>query len=71
MVCLPLFRPDGTSCGNTGICSADDFYKRMRLYGFDEDPWASAFPELLNYDATPASGSNWYCANRRSCPMVS
>jgi hypothetical protein len=62
--------PDGNSCGHTGICSNHAFYKSMRDYKYTEDPWKSAFPELLAYDATPDSGS-WYCAARRSCPMAS
>ena len=43
----------------------------MRKYAYTTDPWASQFPELLVYDATPASGSDWYCADTRSCPMAS
>jgi hypothetical protein len=43
----------------------------MRNYGYSVDPWASVFPEVALYDATPASGSNYYCAGDRMCPMVS
>lgn len=63
--------PDSTSCGNTGLCSPDIFYKEMRLFGYTQDPWASAFPELLLYDATPDPGSDYYCADRRDCPVAS
>ena len=63
--------PDSARCGHTGYCPNDDFYKTMRLYGYDKPPWTNAFPELAGYDATPDTGSNWYCANRRSCPMAS
>ena len=62
--------PDSTSCGNTGVCSSDPFYKEMRQFGYKQDPWASAFPELLLYDATPDTGSDYYCADRRDCPLA-
>ena len=63
--------PDGKSCGNTGICEDDEFYKTMRKYKYTKDPWKSVFPELLTYDAKPDKGSKWYCANTRSCPLAS
>lgn len=62
--------PDDKSCGHTGVCKNDVFYKLMRKYDYKNDPWASAFPELLSYNANPASGSNWRCANKQSCPMA-
>ena len=63
--------PDGNTCGHTGVCFNDDFYKTMRQYSYDTSPWVDFFPELAEYDAAPASGSDWRCANTRSCPMAS
>uniref|UniRef100_A0A6S8YFR0 Right handed beta helix domain-containing protein n=1 Tax=Chaetoceros debilis TaxID=122233 RepID=A0A6S8YFR0_9STRA len=63
--------PDGTSCGNTGVCQGDVFYSRMRKYKYNSNPWAAAFPDVTVYNANPAAGSGWRCANTRSCPMAS
>lgn len=63
--------PDGDSCGYTGVCSGAKFYRTMRLYEYDTSPWVDQFPELAEYDANPAFGGNWRCANTRSCPMAS
>jgi len=62
--------PDDETCGNTGVCAGDVFYKTMRQYDYLNEPWASQYPELSIYDASPSSGSNYYCANTRSCPMA-
>jgi len=68
--CGGTIYPDGTSCGHTGICSSDPWYATMVKYKWKQNPWKSAFPELLNYEL-PDQGSNWRCAARRSCPMAS
>lgn len=62
--------PDGEECGNTGVCAGDKFYSTMRKYDYLTSPWIDAFPELEIYDATPDSGSDYFCANTRSCPMA-
>ena len=63
--------PDGPNCGHTGTCRNDEFYSTMRKYQYTSNPWASAFPELLVYNANPLKGSGWRCANARNCPMAS
>ena len=56
--------------GRTGICKNDEFYKRMRQYGYNKSPWSQDFPELLKYNANPSNSNNWYCADTQSCPVA-
>lgn len=64
------FWNDGASCGNTGMCQGEEFYELMRELRHDQPPASLAFPELARYDATPDSGSDWWCGSRRSCPLA-
>ena len=64
------FYSDGTSCGNTGMCQGEEFYKKMRELKYNQPPESLAFPELVQYDATPETGSDWWCGSRRSCPLA-
>lgn len=67
--CGGTIYPDGKNCGHTGICASDEWYSAMVKYKWKQNPWKSAFPELLNYEL-PDPGSDWRCAARRSCSMV-
>ena len=71
--CGGTYFAEQKKCGATDYCAGDNFYKKMRKYGYDKDPWSSTFPELLEYDANPPkkkNGKNWYCAGTRSCPVA-
>ena len=57
--CGGTYFAEQKKCGGTDYCAGDNFYKKMRKYGYDKDPWSSTFPELLEYDANPPKKKEW------------